>query len=148
MKTQDWLILGAGAIGIYFLTKNTAAAAYSDTQSPQLKTAAASVLQIPMGITPQSTVPEAVQKINAYAQGGETIPRTSSTLLKNVTATVNGETLTGNIARLTTDFSGNTKDLFVAVKQPTRNTSGLTAFDQVIATAKAAGLKKPLNANY
>jgi hypothetical protein len=133
MKSSELLTIGAIGLGIYFLIRPGAQAReatasispdfwenpnISDTWPSQSKGQ-----DVPR-ITGQESVSEAVNKLNNAWNAGVQINRTSGTALKGVTATglanssFAGQTLKGNIATITTDLKGTTKNVFVSVKKP------------------------------
>lgn len=128
VKNSTIAIMAAAGIGLFWLlnrAKPASAAGPSFWENPAISDNWASQGGPVPTITGRESVAESINKINVAANAGATFQRQSSTQLKGVTATGGpgssfpGQTLTGNIAQLTTSLKGDTKKVFVAVTKPT-----------------------------
>lgn len=139
MKTSDLLMIGALGVGAYLLFSKgaiatTEAQASTGGGTPQTFTASAVT---PQGVTVRKkidSVVEGVNFMNDTSKNNATLQRTSETIAPvNFTVKSTGQSYSGNIARLATG-----KEVAIAIAQPVRDSSGMTAIDRIIAKNKAA----------
>src|SRR5512136_835492 len=105
MKTESILLLAAAAIGGFFLLKPRTATTEQGGFSGGTGAPFTASATTPSGQTISgkiSSTAQGVGFINTNVSAGNTIQRTSRTIQENVTATVSGQKLTGDIAQLAT----------------------------------------------
>jgi len=156
-NTKNLLIVGAIALGAYFLLKKNSVSASGgsgggllsagsglqdaavtlgesgakqSTTSSQYAQAVNDFINAPIN-TP-SSIQSGVNVINTALAEGVQLPRLSSTTGTGYTAQIGGETLTGNIAKLASGTSA-----FVSVSPAKTDAQGQTNLDKIIAKNKA-----------